>query len=370
MTDNSRNSNEHVDRADLSDLEDDSSIPTYNGPSPSANSTNASEKLGSLYHRTGRTAPQKIDPAQPKQEETTETASFERPDQQAGLATGRGGADAPTTVTRAASANHSDALASDAPTTHVPAQHVPAQPVAQAQPTRQLDRPEEPAPVYHDEPNYESQPYTDSDFAPAGAAAAGVGAGAGVAAAPVDEQPVYAEQPQIVEDARRGTLDFGLLIIRVVIGAYLIVRGVFTFFTLGGSEGLAGLEAQFAGYQYPEILAILLPSIELAAGVFLLLGLMTPVAAAVATIATSFTTLHEVNIHEGGWGQLGEPLMLALILTLVVVGLQFTGPGRISLDSGRGWARRPLVSSWIFVILGIAGAVVLWWFGAGVNPIA
>ena len=43
------------------------------------------------------------------------------------------------------------------------------------------------------------------------------------------------------------------------------------FFTLGGSGGLAGLEAEFASYQWPEILAILLPSIELASGVFLLL---------------------------------------------------------------------------------------------------
>ncbi|ANE03823.1 DoxX family protein [Corynebacterium crudilactis] len=352
MTDNSRNSNQNYEQPDLSDLDDDSAIPTYKGTSPSANSANASERLGNLYDRSGRAAPQNIPAGNPvaSASEATETTAFERPDNQA---TKPAFTEAPTTVNGVAQ-KHEGSLASDAPTSYVQAQPAPPTEV-----TRQLNRPEEP--VQPPQPVY-SEPYTDSDFAPAGAAAA-------AAVAPV-EQPIFAEQPQIIEDTRRGTLDFGLLIIRAVIGVYLIVRGVFTFFTLGGSTGLTGLEAEFAGYQWPEILAILLPSIELAAGVFLLLGLMTPVAAAVAMVATSFTTLHQVNTHEGGWGQLSEPLMLALILTLVVVGLQFTGPGKISLDSGRGWAKRPLVSSWIFVILGIAGAVLLWWFGAAVNPIA
>ncbi|NLZ58406.1 MAG: DoxX family protein [Corynebacterium sp.] len=284
-----------VNSADLSDLDDDSVIPTYRGPAATDNATTA----------------------------------FERP-------TGT---------------SPSGSLASDAPTTvtprpfseSAPPQEVPPPP---AQPTRQLDR--EPQQV----------DYGDTDFA-----------ATAVPASAVAEQPVLAEeQVDVIADTRRGTLDFGLLIIRATIGIYLIIRGVFTFFNLGGSQGLSGLESEFSGYQWPEVLAILLPSLELAAGVFLLLGLMTPVAAAVATVATSFTALHQINVHEGGWGELGEPIMLAIILTLVVIGLQFTGPGRISLDAGRSWARRPLVSSWIFVIIGIALAVVLWWFGASVNP--
>ncbi len=238
-------------------------------------------------------------------------------------------------------ASTSDRLASDAPTTVTPP--------PPAQPTRQLDR--EPVP---------GASYSDTDFAQPVAPAV-------IPPAQPPEEPVIAE-PATALDARRGTLDFGLFIIRVAVGLYLILRGVSAFFAIGGSDGLAGLEAEYAGYQWPEVLAILLPSLELAAGVFLLLGLMTPVAAAVATVATSFTALHQINVHDGGWGELDEAIVLAVVLTLVVIGLQFTGPGRISLDAGRSWARRPLVSSWIFVIIGIALAVVLWWFGAGVNP--
>ena len=51
------------------------------------------------------------------------------------------------------------------------------------------------------------------------------------------------------------------------------------------------------------------------------------------------------------------------------MGLQFTGPGFISVDFKRSWARRPLGTSWVFVLIGVAILVALWFFGAGVNPL-
>ena len=63
-------------------------------------------------------------------------------------------------------------------------------------------------------------------------------------------------------------------------------------------------------------------------------------------------------------------MLLSIVMLGISRALQFTGPGLVSLDFGRSWARRPLVSSWIFILLAIAGAVALWWFGAGVNPLA
>ena len=63
-------------------------------------------------------------------------------------------------------------------------------------------------------------------------------------------------------------------------------------------------------------------------------------------------------------------LRLSALMLVVLVGLQFTGPGKISFDMGRGWTQRPLASSWIFVVLGLGGAAALWWFGAGVNPLS
>jgi len=50
--------------------------------------------------------------------------------------------------------------------------------------------------------------------------------------------------------------------------------------------------------------------------------------------------------------------------------VQFTGPGLYALDGARGWARRPLASSWLFMILGIAAVVAAWWLLAGTNPLS
>ncbi|RSZ66113.1 DoxX family protein [Corynebacterium hylobatis] len=195
------------------------------------------------------------------------------------------------------------------------------------------------------------------------------------AAAPVSTVTEYDQGSTAVAtdapDHRRGTIDFGLLIVRVMLGLWLILEAVGTFFRLGGNPGLSGLEADYAGYLAPGGLAIIVPALQLAAGVFLLLGLITPVFAMVATVATSFTALHELTTSGAGLNVFAWPesVWLSLVLLGSSLALQFTGPGFISLDYGRSWARRPLVSSWIFLVLAIAGGIALWWFGAGVNPL-
>lgn len=190
---------------------------------------------------------------------------------------------------------------------------------------------------------------------------------------PAAEEPVApAPEPNVpTEDARRGTIDFGIFIIRVVFGLYLIFSAVKVFFQLGGNTGLAGLEAEYANYAQPGLLAVAIPALWLTAGVFLLLGLVTPVAATLAIIGTAFEALHLLDADGETFNllRIGDGVWLGGILVAIALALQFTGPGRLSLDFGRSWARRPLISSWLFAIIGIAGAVALWWFGAGVNPL-
>lgn len=159
----------------------------------------------------------------------------------------------------------------------------------------------------------------------------------------------------------RGTLDIGLLILRVVLGLVLILAAVGTFFQLGSIEGLAGLEEQLAGYNEPRILSIVLPTLQLAAGVFLVLGLITPLAATVAVAATGFTALDVVagssspfNWDPAAW--------LAVTLLGLALAVQFTGPGAFGVDYARSWARRPLASSWIGAAVGLAAAGLMWWF--------
>ena len=191
----------------------------------------------------------------------------------------------------------------------------------------------------------------------------------------VATEPTYAEtaEPVVVEDeTRRGTTDFGLFLMRLFLGAFLIIDSVAIFFRLGGNEGISGLESAFTDYPYGSGLAVVVPTLELAAGVFLLLGLLTPIAALVAITVTGFMALHAFVSQSDGFNvfawtpETWVPVML-LAASLVV---QFTGPGRYGIDASRGWAKRPLVSSWVGALLGLAAAGLIWWFGTGINPVA
>ena len=100
---------------------------------------------------------------------------------------------------------------------------------------------------------------------------------------------------------------------------------------------------------------------QLAAGVFLLLGLITPLAATVAVAVTGFTSLDAVagTVSPFNWD---PAAWLAVVLLGMALAVQFTGPGVIGIDYGRSWARRPLASSWLGAAVGLAVAGLLWWF--------
>lgn len=198
-------------------------------------------------------------------------------------------------------------------------------------------------------------------------------------AAPVEdtsytEAPVEVQEETVVaaEPVRRGTIDFGLLLMRLALGAFLIIDSLAVFFRLGGNGGIAGLESAFADYTYGNALAIVVPTLELAAGVFLVLGLLTPVAAAVAIAVSGFMAVHALNISGIGFNVFawGTDVWVPVMVLFAAIALQFTGPGLYGVDAQRGWARRPLASSWICFLVGLAAAGLMWWFGTGVNPFA
>ncbi|MGP6173370.1 DoxX family membrane protein [Corynebacterium sp. A21] len=357
----------------------------------------AGSGTASLYERIGRAAPQSI-PANPKpksdaaaaepvvrEPSSAETASFAAASRAAATGTGAAGGGAAVTSTAKAgnpAEDKSEPLRSDAPTTSLDRSPTPGSTAAAAK-TTQIPRESSykdtdfaptssgatVQPFTQSTPESSPQPFDQPANAPTTTSTAAGGLYTGGAVAAADEDT--SDTRGTAKDGKRGTIDFGLLMIRVLLGAYLVLTSVATFFQLGGNEGLAGLESQFAGYVLPNILAILVPSMQLAAGVFLIFGLITPLFAALATVVTSFTALHALADSGAGLNIFAwdDSVMLSIILLVISLALQFTGPGLYSFDFGRGWARRPLVSSWIFVVLGIAGAVALWWFGAGVNPL-
>lgn len=198
----------------------------------------------------------------------------------------------------------------------------------------------------------------DTDRSTAGAGAAGADAGAAGAGAGA------------VAEVKRGTTSFGLFILRAVLGAYLLVRGLQTLFAFGGDPGVDIFQSQLENYNFTDILAIGIPVAEVVAGGLLLLGLVTPFGAALATIVGGFMAFHNLDSFQGTlWPYgLNPHVQLWAALTVASISLIFLGPGRISLDRSRGWATRPLASAWIFFVVAAAATAGLWLGVGGGNP--
>ncbi|MGV0851159.1 DoxX family protein [Mycolicibacterium phlei] len=174
---------------------------------------------------------------------------------------------------------------------------------------------------------------------------------------------------------RRGTLDLGLLLLRVAVGALFIGHGLQKAFGLWGGPGLGGWESELSdmGFRYADILTYVATGGQIAAGVLLILGLFTPVAAAGALAYLVTGVLADaMAAHEAA--QLSSFLTdgheYKVFLAVAVAALVLTGPGRYGFDAGRGWARRPFVGSFVALVLGAGAGVAIWVLLNGGNPLA
>ena len=76
--------------------------------------------------------------------------------------------------------------------------------------------------------------------------------------------------------------DLGLLILRLVLGGTFLAHGSQKLFGLFGGPGISGFAEGLAGYGYraPEVLALVTGITETVGGALVVLGLVTPLAAA------------------------------------------------------------------------------------------
>lgn len=173
---------------------------------------------------------------------------------------------------------------------------------------------------------------------------------------------------------RRGTQDLGLLILRVALGALLVAYGLRKLFGWWGGQGLTGFRNSLtdAGYQHIDILTYAASGGQIAAGLLLVLGLFTPLAAAGALAYFINAVLAGVSAHTGGRFAffLPEGHEHHLMLIVVAVAIILVGPGRYGLDGDRGWARRPFIGSFAALLLGVGGGVAMWVLLNGANPLA
>lgn len=126
-----------------------------------------------------------------------------------------------------------------------------------------------------------------------------------------------------------------------------------------------------AGYQHADILTYAAGGGQIAAGLLLVLGLFTPLAAAGALAYFINGVLAGVaSQNEGRFGLfLPDGHEYHVVLIVVAVAIILVGPGRYGLDGDRGWARRPFIGSIAALVIGIAGGIAMWVFLNGTNPL-
>ncbi len=175
-------------------------------------------------------------------------------------------------------------------------------------------------------------------------------------------------------DDRRGTQDLGLLILRIGLGVVLVAHGLQKLFGWWGGEGLTGFRNSLSdiGYQHADILTYCAASGEIAAGVLLVLGLFTPLAAAGALAYM----VNGLIAGLAGRNARSFPFFLPtgheyeITLIVAAVAVILVGPGRYGFDAGRGWARRPFIGSFAALVAGVAGGIAVWVLLNGANPVA
>jgi putative oxidoreductase len=172
---------------------------------------------------------------------------------------------------------------------------------------------------------------------------------------------------------RRGTQHLGLLILRVGLGVVLAAHGLQKLTGWWGGSGVTGLRNSLSdvGYQHADVLAYVSAGGELAAGVLLVLGLFTPIAAAGALAFLINGLLATISARPHSFSYFlpqGHEYQITLIAMAAAVIL--CGPGRYGLDAGRGWALRPFIGSFVALLAGIAAGIAVWVLLNGVNPIA
>ena len=152
-----------------------------------------------------------------------------------------------------------------------------------------------------------------------------------------------ARAPATVTDVRS---DLALLALRLALGSLFFAQGATKWGWFGGTDppGMSGLEQflQVLGYDSRTALAWLLTATEVGAGLLLITGLLTPLAAAGA-IGIAFNGAFVLTWQGGfanGWG--------GWIVLMVVAGtVALLGPGRYSLDGVAPWRSVGWVSRWL-----------------------
>lgn len=157
-----------------------------------------------------------------------------------------------------------------------------------------------------------------------------------------------------------GGLDFGLLVLRLVLGGAFVAHGLDQLFGWFDGLGRSGTQELISGYGFtdPQIFTWVLAISQTVGGALLILGLFTPIGA-----ATILAVMANVIVVKGDWSRFLGTVELEIMYAAAALALLFTGPGRVSIDRNTPWGRKPAVWGTVFLLIaGGAAAVTLFVF--------
>jgi putative oxidoreductase len=151
-------------------------------------------------------------------------------------------------------------------------------------------------------------------------------------------------------------MSYGLLLLRLYVGAAFVGHGTQKLFGWWGGFGPQGTGGFFAsrGFRWGVPMAVLAGLSEAGGGALLVLGLLTPLAClliAVVMLNAIFSVTLKRAFLAGS--------EVELLYLVIAVSLAATGPGRFSIDRAIGWDDN-ISGLWWGVAVLVAAAVISW----------
>jgi putative oxidoreductase len=154
-------------------------------------------------------------------------------------------------------------------------------------------------------------------------------------------------------------MGFSLLVVRSVVGALMIGHGtqkLYGWLGGGGPEGTAKFFSML-GYPKPKQKAMIAGAAEALSGALFILGLATPLAAAML-IGVMLNAMYSAHAGKGPWITNGG-WEYTLVLSTISFMLAWMGPGAYSMDRVIGWYPDGAFAGLSALALGILTGIVI-----------
>lgn len=156
--------------------------------------------------------------------------------------------------------------------------------------------------------------------------------------------------------------DVGLLLLRFAVGGTFFAHGMQIVSGMWGGAGIAEFARTLEGFGYQQapVLAWVGGLTALVGGGLVVLGFLTPIAAA----GLLALMINSVALKLGNGFFIASPaganaVELDVVLGTAAAALALTGAGRIAIDKGRTWNLRPAPWGVLALVIGVAAAVLV-----------